>query len=264
MRDSSAEPSRHRPIPCLPAMTRLTSPPPSGPTPQARGPQIQAPTKVGTGPGPAGERCFAGHSAIAVTDIGRSITFYAALGFEPLWRDPDWAFLRSPAGWGLALLGPSYRGAGPHLGFHLEAGEDLTGWHARCQVAGSRGLGPIHRHRDGSSSFNASDPDGNTLEWVQEPDGGLLAAIAASGQQANGPGDHNNIDSQHDKKLDKDEKLATGLNGLDTGVKRKTDNGCQIKVSEEAGLPFLGDTIKIRGGTHHKARRLAGPSSIDQ
>jgi len=226
MRDSSAEPSRNRPIPCLPAMTLLTSPPPSGPTPQARGPQIQATTKVGTGPGPAGERCFAGHSAIAVTDIGRSITFYAALGFEPLWRDPDWAFLRSPAGWGLALLGPSYRGAGPHLGFHIEAGEDLTGWHARCQVAGSRGLGPIHRHRDGSSSFYASDPDGNTLEWVQEPDGGLLAAIAATGQQANGPGDHNNIDSQHDKKLDKDEKLATGLNGLDTGVKRKTDNGC--------------------------------------
>ena len=226
MRDSSAEPSRNRPIPCLPAMTLLTSPPPSGPTPQARGPQIQAATKVGTGPGPSGERCFAGHSAIAVTDIGRSITFYAALGFEPLWRDPDWAFLRSPAGWGLALLGPSYRGAGPHLGFHIEAGEDLTGWHARCQVAGSRELGQIHRHRDGSSSFYASDPDGNTLEWVQEPVGGLLAAIAASGQQANGPGDQDNIDIQHDKELDKDEKLATGLNGLNTGVKGKTDNGC--------------------------------------
>jgi hypothetical protein len=72
----------------------------------------------------------------------------------------------------------------------------------------------------------ASDPDGNTLEWVQEPDGGLLAAIAASGQQANGPGDQNNIDIQHNKELDKDEKLATGLNGLDTGVKGKTDNGC--------------------------------------
>jgi hypothetical protein len=154
------------------------------------------------------------------------MAFYAALGFEPLWRDPDWAFLRSPAGWGLALLGPSYRGAGPHLGFHLEAGDSLTTWRERCQIAGARGLGQIHRHRDGSSSFYASDPDGNTLEWVQEPDGGLLAAIAASGQQANGPGDHNNLDSQHDKKLDQDEKLATELNGLDTGVKRKTDNGC--------------------------------------
>ena len=202
-------------------MTHLNAPQVSEPRPRT-----QAGILCGKQPGSAMERSFAGHSAIAVTDIGRSITFYAALGFEPLWRDPDWAFLGSPVGWGLALLGPSYRGAGPHLGFHLEAGEDLTGWHARCQVAGSRGQGPIHRHRDGSSSFYASDPDGNTLEWVQEPDGGLLAAIAASGQQANGPGDQNNIDIQHDKELDKDEKLATGLNGLDTGVKGKTDNGC--------------------------------------
>jgi len=207
-------------------MTLLTSPQLSGPTAQVQGLTSQPAPENRAAPGAAGERSFSGHSAIAVKDIGRSIAFYNALGFEALWRDPDWAFLRSPVGWGVALLGPSYRGAGPHLGFHIEAGEDLTGWHARCQVAGSRGLGPIHRHRDGSSSFYASDPDGNTLEWVQEPDGGLLAAIAASGQQANGPGDQNNIDSQHDKELDKDEKLATGLNGLDAGVNGKTDNSC--------------------------------------
>ena len=132
-------------------------------------------------------RSLAGHSAIAVKDIDRSITFYADLGFELLWRDPDWAFLRSPVGWGLALLGPSYRGAGPHIGFHLEAGEAPEGlkvWHERCQAAGARGLGHIHSHRDGSRSFYASDPDGNTLEWVQEPAGGLLAAIAASADVA--------------------------------------------------------------------------------
>ncbi len=152
-------------------------------SPRGVGPHSQADAKGGAAPGPAGERCFAGHSAIAVTDIGRSVTFYAALGFEPLWRDPDWAFLRSPVGWGLALLGPSYRGAGPHLGFHLEAGEELGAWRDLAQAAGARGLGPIHSHRDGSSSFYGSDPDGNRLEWVQEPAGGLGAAIAASGQQ---------------------------------------------------------------------------------
>jgi hypothetical protein len=58
---------------------------------------------------------------------------------------------------------------------------------ARAPAPGARGLGQIHRHRDGSSSFYGSDPDGNTLEWVQEPGEGLLAAIAASGQQADGP-----------------------------------------------------------------------------
>ncbi len=132
-------------------------------------------------------RSFAGHSAIAVEDIGRSISFYLALGFEALWCDPDWALLRSPVGWGVALLGPIYRGAGPHLGFHLAPGESLAGWRHRCQAAGARGLGPIHGHRDGSRSFYAHDPDGNTLEWVQEPDEGLVVAISALAQQANGP-----------------------------------------------------------------------------
>jgi catechol 2,3-dioxygenase-like lactoylglutathione lyase family enzyme len=161
---------------------------PTGPLPTAR-------------PGTARERSFIGHSAIAVAEIDRSIAFYAALGFEPLWRDPDWAFLRSPVGWGVALLGPSYRGAGPHLGFHLGDGENLKDWRGRCQAAGARGLGQIHRHRDGSSSFYASDPDGNTLEWVLEPGEGLLAAIKTSSQQAHSPGNQDNIDIKNNKEL---------------------------------------------------------------
>ena len=159
----------------------------NGLTSVAHGPDEPTNPQHETPAGVSPVRSFAGHSAIAVEDIDCSIAFYAALGFEALWRDPDWAFLRSPGGWGVDLLGPSYRGAGPHLGFHLEAGETLTGWHERCQAAGARGLGQIHSHRDGSRSIYASDPDGNTLEWVQEPSEGLLAAIAGSGQQADGP-----------------------------------------------------------------------------
>jgi len=118
-----------------------------------------------------------GHSAMAVSDITQSVIFYRQLGFELLWHDPDWAFLRSPQGWGLALLAPCYRGAGPHLGFHLQTQAELESMRAACWAAGARSVGTIHSHRDGSDSFYACDPDGNVLEWVQEPVGGLLSAL---------------------------------------------------------------------------------------
>ncbi len=108
-------------------------------------------------------------------------------------------------GWGLARLGPSHRGAGPHRRFHLEAGEELGAWRECCQAAGARGLGPIHSHRDGSSSFDGSDQDGNRLEWVQDPAGGLRAAIAASGQQPDGPRDQHNDTIENNKQLAKNQ-----------------------------------------------------------
>jgi catechol 2,3-dioxygenase-like lactoylglutathione lyase family enzyme len=184
-------------------MTRLNARPLNalGSSDQSLEPEAQPGPLAMARPGTARERSFICHSAIAVADIDRSLAFYAALGFDPLWRDPDWAFLRSPVGWGLALLGPRYRGAGPHLGFHLGEGDNLNDWRERCQAAGARGLGPIHRHRDGSSSFYASDPAGNTLEWVLEPGEGLLAAIKASSQQANRPGNQDNIDIKNNKEL---------------------------------------------------------------
>jgi len=120
-----------------------------------------------------------GHSALAVQDLIQSEVFYRQLGFELLWHDSDWAFLLSPQGWGLALLAPSYRGAGPHLGFHVESRADLERMRLDCCAAGARRVGMIHAHRDGSSSFYACDPDGNVLEWVQEPDGGLLPVLKA-------------------------------------------------------------------------------------
>ena len=175
-----------------------------GSSEQSLEPEAQTSPLAMARPGTARERSFIGHSAIAVADIDRSLAFYTALGFDPLWRDPDWAFLCSPVGWGVALLGPSYRGAGPHLGFHLGEGDNLKDWQERCQAAGARGLGQIHHHRDGSSSFYASDPDGNTLEWVLEPGEGLLAAINVSGQQAHRPGDKNNINVEDHKELGKD------------------------------------------------------------
>ena len=68
----------------------------NGLTSVAHGPDEPTNPQHETPAGVSPVRSFAGHSAIAVEDIDRSIAFYAALGFEALWRDPDWAFLRSP------------------------------------------------------------------------------------------------------------------------------------------------------------------------
>ena len=87
-----------------------------------------------------------GHSALAVQDLIQSEVFYRQLGFELLWHDSDWAFLLSPQGWGLALLAPSYRGAGPHLGFHVESRADLERMRLDCCAAGARSVGMIHAH----------------------------------------------------------------------------------------------------------------------
>ena len=80
----------------------------NGLTSVAHGPDEPTNPQHETPAGVSPVRSFAGHSAIAVEDIDRSIAFYAALGFEALWRDPDWAFLRSPGGWGVALLVRQY------------------------------------------------------------------------------------------------------------------------------------------------------------
>ena len=38
-----------------------------------------------------------------------------------IWDDKDWSYLEAGKGKdGLALLGPSYKAAGPHFAFHFE------------------------------------------------------------------------------------------------------------------------------------------------
>ncbi|NBP99598.1 MAG: VOC family protein, partial [Synechococcaceae bacterium WB6_3A_227] len=55
-----------------------------------------------------------GHVAIRVADMARAKHFYQQLGMRLVWDAPDWAYLMAGTD-GLALLGPSYKEAGPHF-----------------------------------------------------------------------------------------------------------------------------------------------------
>lgn len=105
-----------------------------------------------------------GHVAVCVKDVSRAVAFYQALGMEVAWQDEDWAFVKAGND-GLALLGPKYTSAGPHFGFVLTDRSEMDRHHT--QLAGEgRTTTTIHDHRDGTSSFYAKDPDGNTFEFL--------------------------------------------------------------------------------------------------
>jgi catechol 2,3-dioxygenase-like lactoylglutathione lyase family enzyme len=72
----------------------------------------------------------------------------------------------------LALLSPSYKAAGPHFAFHFRDRSEVDAVHAQLVAAG-RSCGPVHDHRDGTASFYLQDPEGNWLEMLYEPPGGI-------------------------------------------------------------------------------------------
>lgn len=109
-----------------------------------------------------------GHVAICVKNIPQAINFYRTLGMELAWQDQDWAYLKAGQD-GLALLGPDYRGAGPHFGFTFRERAELDQHHRRLKGAGIL-VGEIHDHRDGTASFYSKDLDNNTIEFLYEPD----------------------------------------------------------------------------------------------
>ena len=62
-----------------------------------------------------------GHIALRVENLDRAKSFYLNLGMQLIWDDKDWCYLEAGKGKdGLALLGPSYKAAGPHFAFHFE------------------------------------------------------------------------------------------------------------------------------------------------
>jgi Lactoylglutathione lyase and related lyases len=109
-----------------------------------------------------------GHVAICVQDIAQSVEFYRQLGMELAWQDSDWAYLKAGQD-GLALLSPSYQKANAHFGFVFSDRQELAQNHQRLQELGIK-VGAIHDHRDGTASFYSRDPDGNTFEFLYEPE----------------------------------------------------------------------------------------------
>jgi len=123
-----------------------------------------------------------GHVALRVQDMERAKAFYTALGLRLTWDAPDWAYLQSPlTGDGIALLSPDYRAAGPHFAFHFSERAAVDRMHEQLQQQGYS-CGPVHDHRDGTASFYLQDPEGNWLELLYEPPGGIPSNVP--GQQA--------------------------------------------------------------------------------
>ena len=119
-----------------------------------------------------------GHVALRVQDMERAKAFYLRLGLQLTWDAPDWAYLEWPGGGrGIALLSPEYKAAGPHFAFHFHDRVEVDAVHAQLVAAGHV-CGPVHDHRDGTASFYLQDPEGNWLEMLYEPPGGIPSNVA--------------------------------------------------------------------------------------
>jgi catechol-2,3-dioxygenase len=110
-----------------------------------------------------------GHAALEVADLERSMKFYRdVLGLKPSWEgDPDWAQLKL-GGDDLSLVKKEGSKHPPHLGFRVGSREALKLAHEHLATQGVR-VERLHGHRDGSMSFYFSDPDGNLLEALWDP-----------------------------------------------------------------------------------------------
>ena len=118
-----------------------------------------------------------GHIALRVKDLERSKSFYINLGMQLIWDDKDWCYLEAGKGKdGLALLGPSYKAAGPHFAFHFEEKKEVENIYSDLKNSGVK-VAPIHEHRDGTASFYMQDSEGNWLEMLYVPEGGIKSNL---------------------------------------------------------------------------------------
>ncbi len=114
-----------------------------------------------------------GHVAIRVDDVDRAKSFYLSLGMKLVWDDPDWCYLETAENKdGLALLGPSYKAAGPHFAFHFTNKDEIERIYDSLKNQGVK-VGALHDHRDGTSSFYLKDTEGNWLEMLYHPIKGI-------------------------------------------------------------------------------------------
>lgn len=115
------------------------------------------------------------HVALRVTDVERSKRFYSEVfGMRVVWQpDPDNAYLSSGCD-NLALHRAEPIAAGTpqrldHLGFIVsDRGALARAWEWVQQKALTV-VHPLRDHRDGSSSFYISDPDGVVIQLLYEP-----------------------------------------------------------------------------------------------
>ena len=101
------------------------------------------------------------HIAVKSEDLERDVREYERMGFHLETRYHDWAMLRDPRGFGIALLPPNSKHP-PHLGLRVETREAL-------EAAAQREGRPVKEHRDRSVSFYTRGTGGQSVELIYYP-----------------------------------------------------------------------------------------------
>ena len=72
----------------------------------------------------------------------------------------------------LVVLVPRGEAGGPPFALHFRARSDVDATHPRLHAPGTHVVA-VHAHRDGTASFYLKDPEGNWLDMLYEPPGGI-------------------------------------------------------------------------------------------
>lgn len=110
------------------------------------------------------EKRFGGvvdHIAVKCEDLRETARGYERLGFRVESLYDDWAMLRDPRGFGIALLPPGSKHP-PHLALRVESREALT-------AAAEREGRPVKEHRDRTLSFYAKGVGEQIVELIYYP-----------------------------------------------------------------------------------------------
>lgn len=101
------------------------------------------------------------HLAVKCENLEQDVAEYKRLGFTVESVYEDWAMMRDPRGFGIALLPPDSKHP-PHIGLKVETFEEL-------ESAAEREGRPIKPHRDGTSSFYTKGVGGQIIELIYYP-----------------------------------------------------------------------------------------------
>lgn len=101
------------------------------------------------------------HIAVKCDDLEKDVEEYKRLGFTVETIYDDWAMVRDPRGFGVALLPPGSKHP-PHIGMRVETMAEL-------EAVAKREGRPIKPHRDGTSSFYTKGVGGQIVELIYYP-----------------------------------------------------------------------------------------------
>ncbi|MGH9942598.1 MAG: VOC family protein [Pyrinomonadaceae bacterium] len=101
------------------------------------------------------------HIAVPCEDLQDGVREYERIGFKLETLYDDWAMLRDPRGFGLALLPPGSKHP-PHLGLRVETRDELEEFARREKR-------PVKEHRDRTASFYTKGVAGQIVEVIYYP-----------------------------------------------------------------------------------------------